>query len=187
MSSHKTTNSQMEPYVDDGDLFHMGAQTEWFPAEHFMGIDNWDESLKPSASYYIKQVEEWIASKEEHLQENKSRNVENEEQENDGNNKSVIITKPTPNNDVDESIDSNPYLVGGAKSFPCDQCGNNLSSKYSLTSHLRVDSREKPFSCSQCGKSFAQKWNLTRHNRILWERSLTHVDNVERPLLIKVN
>ena len=49
----------------EGDVFYMGARTEWLPAEQFMNIDNWDESLKPSASYYIAQVEEWIASREE--------------------------------------------------------------------------------------------------------------------------
>ena len=40
----------------------MGAQTEWLPAKKFENIDNWDDSLKPAASHYIKQVEEWIIS-----------------------------------------------------------------------------------------------------------------------------
>ena len=55
----------MEKYNNtEGDVFYMGARTEWLPAEHFMNINNWDDSLKPSASHYIQQVEEWIASKE---------------------------------------------------------------------------------------------------------------------------
>ena len=68
----------------------MGAQTEWLPAEHFMNINNWEDSLKPSALYYIKQVEEWISSKEECEEENGSRNMANEEQGDDAT-KSVII------------------------------------------------------------------------------------------------
>ena len=163
MSSHKTTNSQMEPYCEEGDVFYMGAQTVWLPAEHFMNINNWDDSLKPSASYYIKQVEEWIASEEE---ENESKNFANEEQDNDAKSKSVIIAKPTPNNDVDESSQSEPHVFDGAKSFECNQCGKKLASKQSLIQHLRLHSGKKPFTCSQCGKTFSTKCGLTQHNRI---------------------
>ena len=80
----------MEPYGEGDGLFYMGAQTVWLLAEDFMNINNWDDSLKPSASYYIKQVEEWIVSKEEYEEENGSRNMANEEQGNDAT-KSVII------------------------------------------------------------------------------------------------
>jgi hypothetical protein len=55
----------MGPLCEDGGLFYMGAQTEWLPADQLTNIDNWEDSLKPSASQYIKQVEEWISSKEE--------------------------------------------------------------------------------------------------------------------------
>ena len=95
MSSHKT-NTQMEPYCEEGGLFYMGAQTVWLPAEHFMNINNWDDSLKPSASYYIKQLEEWIASKEECVQEN-----------------------------VSVSCHSKSHAVG-ATSFECNQCGKKF-------------------------------------------------------------
>ena len=168
MSSDKTSNSLMELYCEEDGLFYLGAQTVWLPAEHFLNIDNWDDSLKPSAAHYIKQVEEWIASKEECAQENEkkeneSRNVANEEQENDATISSVIITKPTPNNNVEESCQSQPHLVGRAKSFACNQCGKKFSLRRGLTLHLRVHSGEKSFSCSQCGKPFAQRSNLTRH------------------------
>ena len=97
----------MEPYCKDDGLFYMGAQTKWLPAEHFMDINNWDDSLKPSAAHYIKQVEEWIASNGEgdelarggvtqdisHTMSTQLNVVVNEEQE-------VIITKPTSNEDV---------------------------------------------------------------------------------------
>ena len=152
----------MKPHCEEGDLFYMGAQTVWLPAEHFMDINNWDDSLKPAASYYIKQVEEWIA-KEECAQENESRSVANEEREN-YQTKSVFIT--TPDNDVDESSHSEPHLVGGATSYACNQCGKKLASKQSLIQHLRLHSGKKPFTCSQCGKTFSTKCGLTQHNRI---------------------
>ena len=162
ISSHKTTNSQMESYVEleEEGLFYMGAQTVWLPAEHFIDINNWDDSLKQSASYYIKQVEEWIASKE-----NESRNVANLEQGNDAT-KSVIITKPTPNGDVDVSSHSKRHAGGRAKYFACTVCGKKLASKWTLNHHLLIHSGKKPFACSQCGKAFALKSNLTQHNRI---------------------
>ena len=155
----------MQPYCEEDGLFYMSAKTEWLPAEHFMDINNWDDSLKPSASYYIKQVEEWIASKEKCAEENESRNVANEDQEIDAT-KSVIITEPTPNSDVDESSHSKRYSVGVAKSFACTICGKKLASKKTLNHHLLIHSGEKPFVCSQCGRSFARKYDLIRHNRV---------------------
>ena len=44
----------MEEYHDEtNDFFYLGAQTEWLPAEEFLNINNWDDSIKPSASHYI--------------------------------------------------------------------------------------------------------------------------------------
>ena len=155
----------MEQYNNtEGDVFYMGARTEWLPAEQFTNINNWDDSLKPSASHYIQQVEEWIALKKENAQEKEPRKVANEEHEKDVT--KSVITKPTPNNDVDELSHLKCHSVGGAKSFECNQCGKKLASKQSLTWHLRVHSGEKPFSCSQCGKAFTQKGHLTTHLRV---------------------
>ena len=56
----------MEEYCKTSPLFYMCARTEWLLAEEFENIDNWDDSLKPSASHYIKQAEEWITSMMEH-------------------------------------------------------------------------------------------------------------------------
>ena len=53
----------MEPHGEGGGLFYLGAQTEWLPAEQFMNINNWTDSLKPSALHYIKQIDGWVASK----------------------------------------------------------------------------------------------------------------------------
>ena len=177
MSSDKTSNSQMELYCEDEGLFYMGAQTEWLPAEHFMDINNWDDSLKPSASYYIKQAEEWIASMEEgckipkgcitqdmsctmpkpmnDLDEIKEEAVTN------------IVPKPTSNKEVGSKT-LEPYLstIETAKPFACSECGKLLSSKMSLKRHLRIHSGEKPFSCSQCGKAFVSKKILTQHLQI---------------------
>ena len=56
------SNDRMAQYSDtEGDVFYMGGRTEWLPAEQFMNVNNWDDSLKPSATHYIQQVEEWIA------------------------------------------------------------------------------------------------------------------------------
>ena len=59
----------MESCDKTSDVFYLGAQTEWLPAEHFLNINNWDDSLKPSALYYTKQAEGWIVSKEDCAQE----------------------------------------------------------------------------------------------------------------------
>ena len=53
--------SQMEP-SGEGGIIYLGAQTEWLPAEQFMNIKNWTDSLKPSALHYIKKIDGWVAS-----------------------------------------------------------------------------------------------------------------------------
>ena len=173
MSSDKTTNSQMEPYGEEGGLFYMGAQTEWLPAEHFMDINNWDDSLKPSASHYIKQAEEWIASKEEGCKItkgcvtpdlSKSMNYLDEVDEEAVTN---IVPKPTSNKEVgSDTLQLYLPTIETAKPFACSECGKVLSSKMSLARHLRIHSGEKPFACNQCGKAFARSSNLTNHLRI---------------------
>ena len=173
-NKYKTT-TQMEAYCEEGGLFFLGAQTEWLPAEHFMNIDNWDDLVKPSAAHYIKQAEEWIASKEKegdelaqvgvildmlHTMSNPMMNfVVNEEQE-ETVTPSIIVPKPT------STMEIGPDTIKRAKPFACNVCGKTLFSKQNLTQHLMIHSGEKPFACSQCGKGFAQKADMTKHFRV---------------------
>ena len=163
----------MESYVEleEEGLFYMGAQTVWLPAEHFMNIDNWEDSLKPSAAHYIKQAEEWIASKEEgckiarggviedisHTMSNPL-DVVNEDQE-----EAVTPAIVLPNPTLDKEVGSNDFTVDRSKPFASHECGKILSSKWSLTQFHRVHSRQKPFVCSQCDKTFSARCNLTKH------------------------
>ena len=184
----------MEPYCEEGGVFYMGAQTVWLPAEHFMNINNWDDSLKPSASYYIKQVEEWIASMEEgdelvrwiaskeeeghelalsgvtqdisHTISTPINVVANEELE-DNATTSVIIAKPTSNEDVESNdLTFYSFTVDGAKPYACSECGKAFSQRSILTRHLRVHSGEKPFVCGRCGRTFSRKSNMKAHLRL---------------------
>ena len=155
----------MEQYSNtEGEVFYMGARTGWLPAEHFMNINNWDDSLKPSASHYIQQVEEWIASKDGlEFVETKTISdvgVIKDEQE-------VNLSNPTTN-----AVITNPVVISklptpsGVKRFACSHCGKAFNQSSHLTTHLRIHFGEKPFACSHCGKAFALKSDLTNHLRI---------------------
>ena len=154
----------MEEHCGTGNLFYMGAQTEWLPAEKFENINNWDDSLKPSASHCITQVEEWIASMDG------CEEVKECQFAGDG---IPTITNPVAQKD-NESASIIPVITTGIvnscvvvlEKFACSQCGRAFNAKSNLKAHLRIHSGEKPFACSQCGKAFAHKSTLNRHLRI---------------------
>ena len=151
----------MEGHEDASDVFFMGAQTQWLPAEHFNNIDNWDESLKPSASYYIKQAEEWMASEEERARREFARKVSH------ARSTSVKVEEVSGNTPITDSIAIDARIPNGSqKPFACDECGKIFNRKTTLTNHLRTHSDEKPFACSQCGKVFAAKGSLVQHLRM---------------------
>ena len=151
----------MEGHEDASDVFFMGAQTQWLPAEHFNNINNWDDSLKPSASYYIKQAEEWIASEEELVRHEFARKVSH------ARSTSVKLEDDSGNTPVTNSIAIDAVMpIGSQKPFACHECGKAFTTKSNLTAHLRIHYDEKPYACSQCGKAFVQKHHLTEHLRI---------------------
>ena len=135
--------------------WHPHTQTQWLPAEHFLDINNWDDSLKSSASYYIKQAKGWIASKENCTKKFElSRNV------------SCTITNPVnpEENETTPTTITNMVGVDKPKPFECTQCGKLYDYHYALTRHFRIShSAGKLFACSTCGKTFTQKSNLTKH------------------------
>ena len=174
IESMNTNNHRMEQCNDtEGNVFYMGARTEWLPAEQFMNINNWDESLKPLASHYIKEVEEWIASKEDGL----AGKVLSVKQEGEGSTISIkaatnlMCEKPYACSQCGKSFAWRSRLANhlrthsGEKPYACSECGKSFAQKRYLTKHLRLHSGEKPFSCSQCGKSFAWRSSLTNHLR----------------------
>ena len=143
----------MEQHCETSDIFYLSAQTQWLPAEHFLNINNWDDSLKPSALYYIKQAEGWIAS-EENCTKNLSRNV------------SCTITNPL----IQEENEATPSTIkiddDKPKPHECSQCGKSFEYQSALTQHFGVHSGEKPFACHICGKTFSRKSYIATHLRI---------------------
>ena len=175
----------MEQYSNpEGDLFYMGARTEWLPAEQFMNITNWDDSLKPSASHYIQQVVVWIASKEglevvetktipdvEVIREEAGVNLSNTTNAVMSKLPTLFVEKPFACRQCGKAFSQKSNLINhvrvhsGEKPFACSQCGKAFSQKNNLIIHLRTHSGEKPFACSKCGKAFSQKAHLTDHLR----------------------
>ena len=139
----------MEEYDETSDVYYLGAQTVWLPAEHFLDIDNWEDSLKSSALYYIKQAEGWIASKEDCTKEYEL-----------SDNFTYTRTNPViqEENETTPSTITNMIGVHIPKPYKCSQCGKSFHYKSLLTRHFRIHSGEKPFACNQCGKALEEIW-----------------------------
>ena len=127
----------MEPYGETSNILYLGAQTAWLPAEHFLNINNWDDSLKSSALYYIKQTEGWVVSKEDCTRKCElSRNVSNtltNHVNQEGNTTSTTVTEL--------------ICVDKPKPHKCSQCGESFDYQSGLAQHFGVHSGEKPFAC----------------------------------------
>ena len=168
----------MEPCAEEDGLFYMGAQTVWLPADHFMNVDNWEDSLKPSASHYINQAEEWIASQEGSDITGVADFVNKEQKDattslsTTGPILSADVKKPFACSQCGKTFGKRSHLTehcrihSGEKPFSCIICGMTFTQRGHLTQHVRVHSAEKPFACSECGKSFTLRSHLTRHFRI---------------------
>ena len=159
---------------EDGDLFYLGAQTQWLPAEHFLNVNNWDDSLKSSASYNIQQVQIWIASKEACANQTYfaeystvasgigSRDEALKEVLHHG-----IASSSTTNLLVTDQIAANSNILKlfthSHKPFACTLCGKAFARQSHLKDHLRTHSDETTFECSKCGKKFGWKCKLNSY------------------------
>ena len=108
------------------DVYFMGARTEWLCAEQFNDINNWDDSLKPSASRFIEHVDEWIASRDECAKGGDD----------------VTHTLPGPVKPKENGVVS---VIKTTNLFACTQCGKTFSRRGYLNQHNRVHSGEKPY------------------------------------------
>jgi len=172
----------MEQHCETSDIFYLSAQTQWLPPEKFTDINNWDDSLKSSALYYIQQAEGWMGSNRDagEFAKNVSCAITNPVKKEENATIPTTITnligvdrpKPFECRQCGKSFDYNSLLTrhlrthSEEKQFECSQCGKTFTQKGSLTIHLRIHSGERPYACSQCEKTFADKSNMTRHLRI---------------------
>ena len=62
---------------------------------------------------------------------------------------------------TDEIVSSSPFK-SGVSNFCCKQCNKVLSSKYLLSTHLKVD-HQKLFKCKDCDLEFKQGSQLESH------------------------
>ncbi|KAH0630372.1 hypothetical protein JD844_013336, partial [Phrynosoma platyrhinos] len=63
------------------------------------------------------------------------------------------------------------FLTHGAstkqkKSYPCKDCGKNLSSKSAIINHQMIHTDKKPHDCYECGKRFRYRSALAVHQKI---------------------
>lgn len=66
-------------------------------------------------------------------------------------------------------LEEHKLIHAGARPFKCPEknCGKDFSSKYTLTSHMKIHTtRERNFKCDLCEKSFYHSQNLIQHLKL---------------------